>query len=930
MRGLFTIGWVLLMAQLLPLQAQDPDILFNGDFSDVQFEEFVESLESQTGISFYYLESWIRGIRVTASGEDLSLRRTLDRVLLPAGLNYYMDAHNRVYLSNRSPIVSRLPYYAQKEEAARDGEERMEGDDLTDAEIKYINGRRIKQPETIHVGQSTNGISRRSAIIQGKITDVETGEAIIGATIYIEELKKGAATDVDGRFSIVVPTGNYYVEFNCMGMETKQNYLNVHSGGNLSVTMKKSLISLTEVVIQANRYHNVRGTQMGFDRLNYKVLSDVPVVMGEKDVLKVVQMLPGVQSVGEGSAGFNVRGSAADQNMIYVNKVPVYNINHLFGFFTSFNPDIVKDFTLYKSNLPASFGGRLASFFDISTRQGNMNEYTARGGISPITGHIAVEGPIRKEKSAFVLSARSTYSDWILKRLEDPDLRNSEARFYDLAGGLTWEPGEKTLVKAFGYYSNDKFNLGTTNEYAYSNAGGSVNIKHTFNSRTTGDLALVYGEYSFSTIDKNLPSESYSHSYRIGHYEIKADLVWLSLGKHKLTYGGSVIYYNLDRGAVEPYGPYSLRAPVDLGTENGLETGLYVADEIVLLPNLTLYGGLRFTGFLAMGPGQVMLYEEGQPKREENVDSTLYFPSGKVSKTYFGLEPRVSLNYMTGANSSLKFSYNRVRQYLFMLSNTVAISPTDQWKLCDYHITPPYVDQLSIGYYQDLPQKGLSGSLELYYKWVSNVVEYRDGANFIASPHIETEILQGEQKAYGVEAMIKKNTGKLKGWATYSYLRSVLQFDSPIVWENINGGLPYPSNYDRPHSMSVVANYKVNRRLGFSANLVYSTGRPITYPISIYYFEGTEFIDYSDRNSYRIPDYFRIDFSINLEGNLKKRKLLHSYWMLNVYNLTGRNNAYSVYFQREEGVINGYKLSIFGQAVVTLSWNFKLGNYASE
>ncbi|RLD97730.1 MAG: TonB-dependent receptor, partial [Bacteroidetes bacterium] len=345
---------------------------------------------------------------------------------------------------------------------------------------------------------------------------------------------------------------------------------------------------------------------------------------------------------------------------------------------------------------------------------------------------------------------------------------------------------------------------------------------------------------------------------------------------------------------------------------------------------LTLYGGVRYAVYKSLGPDEVLLYGENLPMEPGNVNDTLYFGQNEVSSTYTSLEPRFAVNLMMGPNNSLKFSYNRVRQFMFMLSNTIAISPTDQWKLCDYHIKPPFVDQYSLGYYLDIPRGSVSTSLEVYYKSISDVVDYKDGASFISTPHTETLTLQGDQEAYGVEAMIKKGAGKVSGWLAYSYSRSFMQIRSPFPGESINEGNPYSSNYDRPHSLSVVANFKLNRRLSFSSNVVYMTGRPATFPVSIYYVEGMQYVDYSDRNSYRIPDYFRLDFSLNLEGNLKERKLFHSYWMLNFYNVTGRQNAYSVYFQNEDGAINGYKLSIFGQMIVTLSWNFKLGNYASE
>lgn len=930
MKPAYVVAAVVVTACCATLTGQESDLYFCAELQDVPFARFVEEVEAGTGAIFFYHEDWVQGIRVTLSGDEISLQRSLTSILEHTGLSYYIDRDLQVYILNRPEIVTSLPGYRGSDSSLTETEDRKGITEVTSTEEKYIEGRREGMLETLSVGSPGEGNGGSAAVINGRLTDRESGEPLIGATAYFEELGKGAATDVDGRFTIVVEPGTYRVEFQCMGMEAQRYNLVVQSGGTLAVTMHKALIPITEVVISASRYHNIRGTQMGFDRLNYKVLKEIPVVMGEKDIMKVIQMLPGVQSVGEGATGFNVRGSAVDQNMIYIQKVPVYNSSHMLGFFTSFSPDIVRDFTLYKSNLPASFGGRLASFFDISTRQGNMNEYTARGGISPVTAHLSAEGPISRGNSSFIFTARSTYSDWILKRIEDPVIRNSEAGFFDLSTALSWEPGEKTFLKAFAYYSSDRFNLGTTNDYAYSNTGASVNLRHMFTSRSSADVALIFGSYDFTNTDQTIPSESYSHHYRIDHYELRADLSWLSLGKHKITYGTSAIFYNLNRGEVNPHGEYSLRRPINLGIEHGVETSLYAGDEVMILPQLTLYGGIRFTAFMSLGPGEILQYREGEPYRPEHVIDTLVFSRGEVTKTYTSLEPRLAINYMLGYNRSLKLSYNRVRQFLFMLSNTIAVSPTDQWKLCDYHVIPPYVDQISAGYYEDVPGAGLSTSFELYYKWISGLVEYRDGANFISSPYVEQLTLPGEQRAYGLEAMVKKSGGKLNGWISYSYARSLMQVKSSVPGEEINHGSPYPSNYDRPHSLNLVTNFKVNRRLSFSANMVYSSGRPVTYPVSIYYMEGIQYVDYSSRNSYRIPDYFRLDFSINLEGNLKERKWFHSYWMLNFYNLTGRENAYSVYFKNEDGAIQGYKLSIFARPIITLSWNFKLGNYASE
>ena len=914
----------------LSLIGQDPDIFFSGEFDEVSFLDFVQEVQNQTGTSFYFLADWIVGITVTAMGENISIQRTLDEILRPAGLSYIIIDENQVYLGQHTSYLSSLPSYTGYQSEPDDFSVFDNSVGLTNTEQNYIEGRKSRILDTLVVGSADEGIGLDNAVIHGKITDEETGEPLIGATIYFEDLKKGAAADLDGRFSIVVKPGGYTAEFKSMGLEDKRFHLKILSNGVLDINLRKTVITITEVVVDANRYKNVRGTQMGYERLNAKVMKDVPVVMGERDVLRVVQMLPGVQSVGEGATGFNVRGSAHDQNLIYINKVPVYNSSHLFGFFTSFNPDIIKDFSLYKSNLPASYGGRMASIFDITTHQGNMNKFALRGGISPVTGHLTTEFPIKKNKSSLLLAARSTYSDWILKQTDLPVLEDSEAQFHDLAGAFTWEPGEKTLIKVFGYLSQDHFVLGTTNDYAYSNLGGSLNIRQRFGDRTSMNLAVVYGEYEYSTTNRQKVSKAYSQDYRISHYEVRADLSWLSLGMHKLTYGVNGIYYDLDRGVIEPFGDSSNWIPVTLGEEYGVEAAAYLADEIAIFPWMTLYAGLRFVDYKTLGPDEVMVYGENLPKESWNVVDTLHFGKNEVSSSYNSIEPRVALNLMVGPNNSFKFSYNRVRQFMFMLTNTTAISPVDQWKLCDYHIEPPYVEQFSAGYYLNVPKGSLSTSLEFYYKTISDLVDYKGGASFNSTPHVETLTVTGDQEAYGIEAMIRKGTGKLTGWISYSYARSLMQFVSPFPEESINYGNPFPSNYDRPHSFNLVSTLKLNRRLSVSSSLVYMTGRPVTYPISLFFLEGMSYLKYSERNNYRLPDYFRLDLSLTLEGNLKAKKRFHSYWMLNFYNVTGRQNAYSVYFQTNKSIISGYKLSIFGQMIATLSWNFKLGNYASE
>ena len=908
--------------------AQGP--LISGDFRDLPFDGFVREVEEQVPVKFVYRKEWTRDLRISASGENMELHKILSDHLSRNDLYYFFSDDYRIFITRDNPLVTVLPDYVGIDEAAGRSGDSLEARDLTEAERLYIEGRRKSTMKTIYIGNSADHINGQGAVINGNIKDTETGEAMVGATIYVQELSRGFITDINGYFTMSIPPGSYIVRFNCLGMEELQYKMEIRSSGELDIDMARRLYPIDEITVKSSEFHNVRGLQMGFTQISIKNIKEIPVVLGEKDVLKVVHMLPGVQNAGEGSAGINVRGSAVDQNMFLLNKIPIYNTSHLFGFFSAFNPDIIRDFSFYKSNLPAKYGGRLASVIDISSRQGNNKNFTARGGISPITAKIAVEGPIKRDKSSYVLSARSTYSDWILKRMKDPALRNSNAQFYDLAAGITTKLNDRNLLKVFGYYSNDRFRLASTEQYQYSNAGASLDWWHQVSSILNFNASLAMSQYQFNHQNNSLPLEAYQHNYQINHYEFKSDFTWIPVYRHKVMFGGNAILYDIDRGEIQPWGEESSRKPVTLGKENGIEGAIHISDQVQLSDRISVYAGLRYSLYAYMGPQTVYEYVPDNPVGPEYIEDSLFFSEGEIISFYSGPEIRASATYLTGINNSVKFSYNKTRQYLYMLSNTIALSPTDQWKLADYHIRPQSADQVSIGFYQDFNRKFLNFSAEVYYKKVKDIVEYRDGANFISSPQIETEVLQGKQKAYGIELMMKKNAGKLSGWLSFTYARSLIKVDGDNYWEQINQGNWYPSNYDIPVSVNAVMNLRANRRLSISSNIVYHTGRPITYPVTMFQLDDNRYISYSGRNEFRIPDYFRLDLSVNLEGNLKSRKIGHSYWMLNVYNLTGRKNAYSVFFKNEDGIIKGYKMSIFSQPIVTLSWNFKLGNYASD
>lgn len=899
------------------------------DLREAHFNAFVRELEAQADVRVFFRAEWFENYRITYRAENVSVEQALERVLVRSGMDFQFPDSSRVVILPGGRVPGELS-------VLRDGGTAGEGPSPggerqgTGNGEDYIKGTRAEHiPRIIVVGDGS-GIRRGIARVRGRLINAESGEPVTGATMVELEGGKGSVSDGNGNVSMALQPGRHQVQFSFIGMETIVLTLDVRSDGDFNLQMQPAMIALDEVQIMGEQYRTINTTEIGVERFNMSSLKQVPVFMGERDVIKISKLLPGITSAGEASVGVNVRGGNVDQNIFYINRVPVYNTSHLFGFFSAFNSDIIREFSIYKGNVPANFGGRLSSVFNIHTRKGNKQHYTAHAGISPISAHATVEGPLKKGSSSFLLSGRSSYSDWILGRMQEENLRNSKAFFYDFSGSLNFNPNEKNEFNLFYYQSYDRFRYASLSNYEYANRGGSASWKHNYSPAFSSTLTTAISTYMFGHVEQSEISNAYSHEYMLDHNEVLLEFDWVPGLKQKFNFGVSGILYRLDRGEVAPYGEASLRRHVDLGKEQGLEGSVFASDNIQILPWLSLYAGLRYSVYSKLGPGTVMLYEEGVTKTEASIVDSVHYGSFEPINFHSGPEARAALNVRMGPNTSFKLSYTQMRQYLFMLSNTVTISPTDQWKLSDYHIDPQYSTQYTAGFYRVFPSKGVSFSVEAYYKQANNIVDFKDGIDFISTPYTETLVLQGEQEAYGLEFMLQKSSGRLDGWISYTRSYSEMLVMGDIEGEDINHGLPYPSNFDRPHVLNVVANYNISRRFSLASNVVYMSGRPSTFPTSLYFINDVAYLDYYSRNGYRLADYFRWDLGLNLEGNLKADKRFHSTWSVNVYNVLGRNNPQSIFFTPNGKFIEAYSFSVIGVPVFTLSWNVKMGNYESQ
>ena len=910
------LGWLLL--GIISLKGQG-DI--RGDFEGLSLLEIRKELSASYQIQLFFEPQWVEGFTWQGPNENLSLTAFLDHLSAQTGLLYSIRNETQVILTKDKSLTPSLSDTFWNVESANE-----EGDnpfDFFEAPEKEVSLFQSEEDQVIPIGIARAGQNNGAVSVGGYVRDSKTGEVLVGVSVFAPASKIGTLTDNFGYYVLSLPAGEQELVFRYVGKKESTRRIDLRGSGKLDMELAEEILSLKEIVISGEK-SQLESVQTGAVKLNLGEIQTIPTVLGEADLMKITLNLPGVQTVGEGAAGFHVRGGSNDQNLILLNKIPVYNPHHLFGFFSAFNPQSIKYAELFKSGIQAQYGGRASSVFDIAIREGNQNKFILSGGVSPVTANLNIEGPLPNKKGSFLLGTRTTFANWLFQVLDDPQLKNSKAYFGDLIGNVSIPLNDKNSLTLSGYYSRDRFRLDADTLYRYGNINGSIRWRRVFSNTFSSLITVGYTGYEFSMESERTPSNAFILEYGLGHTTGKIDFDYYPTYKHHISFGIQTNLYNLRPGSFQPIGPESGIRPRSLERERGIESAIYVGDEFTVSNRFSLYGGLRFTHFTTLGPGRVFVYEPNLPRESSFIVDTLSFSGGKRIASYNGPDIHFSSRYKLNSLLSLKLSFDKTRQFIHMLTNTIAVSPIDTWRLSNTYLAPQISDQLAVGIYKEIPSLGLELSLESYVKRLQNLLEYKDGADLLVNETLEADVLPARGRAYGIEFLFKKKTGQLTGWISYTFSRTRLRVNGPFREERINGGDWYPANYDIPHNLSLISNYKVNRRVNFSLNVVYRTGRPTTVPIAQYQFRNNVFAFFSDRNQYRVPDYFRTDIGINIEGNHKVEKLGHSSWSFSIYNLTGRNNAYSVFSQLQEGQIRTFQLSIFARPVLSLTYNFKL------
>jgi hypothetical protein len=749
--------------------------------------------------------------------------------------------------------------------------------------------------------------------ISGTIKDASTGETLIGASVRIKELSQsGTATNAYGFYSLSAPQGEYTLIFTYAGYETVQQQVSLNKPLSLNVSLS-SKNALKEVVISSNRPNNdnIASPQMGVEKLSMSQINNVPVLLGEKDVLKTISLLPGIKAAGEGNTGFYVRGGASDQNLILLDEATVYNASHLLGFFSTFNSDAIKDVSIYKGGMPAEYGGRLSSVLDIKMNDGNNKDYTVQGGLGLISSRIKVEGPIAEDKGSFMISARRTYIDLFLKASSDSTLKGSSLYFYDINAKANYHFDDKNAIFLSGYFGQDVIGLKNTFGTNWGNTTGTLRFNHLFNDKLFSNTSLIYSNYNYA-VQSFVTDDDFKATSKISDVNFKEDLQYSLSNNHTIKFGVNVLHHSIAPGNITSSQNSSIN---DKSVEQryGFENAAYVSDEWKASDKLTILYGLRLSDMMLLGPGTFSTYDAAG-----NTVTSKTYGSGSLVKNYFNLEPRFSASYQLNDENSIKVSYNRNTQNIHLINNSTTSTPTDLYVLSSNNIKPEIADQVSTGWFKNFSDNAYEFSAEIYYKWLQNQIDYKNGAQLIANQDVESQLTYGSGRAYGLELFLKKKYGRFNGWIGYTLSRTEDKFDA------INNGNYFPATQDRTHDVSLVGIYKLNKRWTLSGTFIYNTGNAVSYPTGKYEVGGLTTFSYSGRNGYREPANNRLDIGATLEG--KEHKKYHSSWTFSIYNVYGHWDPYTITFRDSKTIPNtteAVQTSIFPTPVPSVTWNFK-------
>lgn len=778
--------------------------------------------------------------------------------------------------------------------------------------------------------KSGSELAKQKFTLSGTVSDAKSNESIIGVNVYIRELKTGTTTNEYGFYSITIPKGNYEVQVSYVSFQTVTENINLDKNTKNNFRLSSIGEQLQEVVITTDkRATNIRKAEMSINKLSIATIKKMPVVLGEVDVLKSILLLPGITNAGEGASGFNVRGGGADQNLILLDEATIFNSSHVFGFFSVFNPDAIKDLKLYKGGIPARYGGRASSVLDIYQKDGSSTGFHMNGGIGLISSRLLAEGPIVKDKGSFLIGGRASYAHLFLKLSQEQ--KNNAAYFYDLNTKLSYKLNPNNNLFLSGYFGRDVFSLDKSFTNTYGNSILNLRWNHLFNDKLFSNLSVIYSDYYFG-LDLDLAGFKWDSG--IKNYNIKYDFKNYISDKFKLNFGANSIYYDFNPGTVNPTNPNSGINFSQLDKKYAFEPAIYIEAEQEISKKVSLYYGLRYSLFYRLGKSTTNIYANNEPVtfnqelqiyEKATPVGTKFYDKNKVIQNYNYLEPRFSIAYEIDKNQSLKASYNRMVQYLQLVSNTSSPTPLDIWMPSDNFIKPQIADQVALGYFRNFNEEMYSFEAETFYKKIQNRMDYIDGADLIANEAIEQVILNGQMRSYGLELMFRKNEGRFTGWISYTLSKSEQQTPGRNSSEiGINNGKWYSSAYDKLHNLAITSSYNLNKKWSFGANFILQSGQPVTYPNGQYTYQDILVPSYGLRNENRLPIYNHLDLSATLTPHKNDNRSWNSEWVFSIYNVYNRKNAASINFQQNADTGNNEALrtSIFG-IVPAVSYNFK-------